>query len=974
MKSVRNKSLILLSLCAAAIWLGGCTDDTITASNIPEKPDVPEPSEPEAGCEEKGCPNGQTCVDNKCLEVSDIEKPCEEMGCPNGQTCVDGKCQNTPDDADSCQKTGCPSGQYCDGSLCKSEVPIGDPCVDGVPCAGGATCIRDYCRLPGQKGEACTSRSDCAENMACIAQTCIAELPKGSPCDEDIHSMCVAPLLCINSLCTEYVSTGDACDEATLCDIGACINGVCKPPAKQGEHCDEIDICADGLICQDGVCLKNYGSCDTNSDCDADSYCCTMDTCNVKHVCFPYGEGPGGEYNEECQYKLVPGLFEASIQCEWLGNPSDNVEPSSTQIMSSVMAADLPFDSGNAVEVAAITFSPPVIRIFNGDTCELLQSIPNSSVHNTSNLALADLDNDGKVEILAISGNGPVYAYHWSDALNRYDPTPWWTSSGCNPYINWGGVSVHDITNDGFPEVIADWAVFDGRTGSCINRASSSAATYRKIGTTPVLADIDHDGQIEFVNHNIWRWDNASGTWTNVYPSYAAPNYSLFGIADFGTSLGSSFDFEHLDGIAEVVAVNSNGSVRLYSLDGQLLLDAHLTGSGTSGGPPNIGDFDGDGLPEIGIAGNNSFSVLDPRCTGPGNGCASKYVLWTSISQDKSSGVTGSSIFDFDSDGKTEVIYGDECYTRIYDGQTGEVLFSSYRTSNTAFENPVIVDVDRDMSAEILIGSDNIAPNCPTVDPNHHGVKCVENLDCFSGSCVNGYCRCQNDSQCNWQRDAYGTLLDEYSCTTPLAPESINDGLVCRAKHPNGIKRPGLRILRDRLDRWASSRPIWNQHAYAVTHVNDDGTVPSTSNWKINHTDPKLNNFRANVMGSLAAGFAPDITGRFIEDEVCGTDKDGKFIIQGKLCNRGRKDVGSKLPATFYKGDPAENNIICTSYTDSNVAAGECRFVHCEMDALITGKLTMVVNDDGNGGRTTVECDSNNNTDTIEITECTIVN
>ena len=32
------------------------------------------------------------------------------------------------------------------------------------------------------------------------------------------------------------------------------------------------------------------------------------------------------------------------------------------------------------------------------------------------------------------------------------------------------------------------------------------------------------------------------------------------------------------------------------------------------------------------------------------------------------------------------------------------------------------------------------------------------------------------------------------------------------------------------------------------------------------------------------------------------------------------------------------------------------------------------INDDGNGGRTTVECDTNNNTDMIEISECTIVN
>lgn len=972
MKKTRHRLAILFCLCASPFGLFGCTDEVINTMNTTD----PERPEPEAACEEAGCDDGLYCHAGKCVQPIGEGAAClEDVPCADGLSCVDGKCQKSVEPEKTCAETGCPDGQYCDGEACRSFVPLGEPCRDGVPCAENALCIRDICSLPGKKGDPCTSRADCDENMACLAQTCVAELQKGDSCsDDDPHAICISPTTCLDGFCKEYVSTGDACDENTLCDIGACINGVCKPPAEKGEACDEINVCADGLICQGGICLKNYGSCNTNSDCDADSYCCVMDSCDVKNVCFPYGEGPGGEFNEECQYKLVPGLFEASIQCEWLGNPSDGVETDSVQIMSSVMAADLPFDSGNAVEVAAITFNPSVIRIFNGETCELLQSISNRSVYNTSNLALADLDNDGNVEILANGSSGPIYAYRWNEARKRYDDTPWWTSSGCSPYINWGGVSVHDINDDGFPEVIADWAVFDGRTGSCINRASSSAASTRNIGTTPVIADIDNDGRIEFVNHGAWRWDTSANTWNRVYPSYNATGYNLFGIADFGTPTGSSFDFEQMDGVAEVVAVNSGGSVRLYSLDGQLLLDARLTGSGTSGGPPNIGDFDGDGKPEIGIAGNNSFSVLDPRCTGPSDECYAKYVLWTSISQDKSSGVTGSSIFDFDSDGKTEVIYGDECYTRIYDGKTGEVLFSSYRTSNTAFENPVIVDVDRDMSAEIIIGSDNIAPNCPTVDPNHHGVKCVENADCFSGLCVNGYCRCQNDSQCNWQRDAAGNLLDEYSCTSPLSPESKNDGLVCRAKHPNGIKRSGLRILRDRLDRWASSRPIWNQHAYAVTHVNDDGTVPRTSAWRMNHLDPKLNNFRANAMGSLAAGYAPDITGRFIEDQVCGKDANGKFIIQGKLCNRGRKDVGSKLPATFYKGDPAENNIICTSYTDSNVAAGECRFVHCEMDSLVTGKLTMVVNDDGNGGRTTVECDTNNNTDMIEISECTIVN
>jgi hypothetical protein len=36
----------------------------------------------------------------------------------------------------------------------------------------------------------------------------------------------------------------------------------------------------------------------------------------------------------------------------------------------------------------------------------------------------------------------------------------------------------------------------------------------------------------------------------------------------------------------------------------------------------------------------------------------------------------------------------------------------------------------------------------------------------------------------------------------------------------------------------------------------------------------------------------------------------------------------------------------------------------------VSGLVTMVVNDDGNGGMTTVECNSDNNTDDVSIGNC----
>ena len=78
------------------------------------------------------------------------------------------------------------------------------------------------------------------------------------------------------------------------------------------------------------------------------------------------------------------------------------------------------------------------------------------------------------------------------------------------------------------------------------------------------------------------------------------------------------------------------------------------------------------------------------------------------------------------------------------------------------------------------------------------------------------------------------------------------------------------------------------------------------------------------------------------------------------------------MPATFYAGDPADKNVLCVSYTDGPVPVGECMEVECEIDQSIEGVITVVVNDDGSGGQTTVECNSDNNTDTIIVSFCEV--
>lgn len=78
-------------------------------------------------------------------------------------------------------------------------------------------------------------------------------------------------------------------------------------------------------------------------------------------------------------------------------------------------------------------------------------------------------------------------------------------------------------------------------------------------------------------------------------------------------------------------------------------------------------------------------------------------LLWQSAMQDNS-GLAGCSGYDMDGDGTYEVLFADEVAVRLYDGATGAVLYESFaHNSGTLYEYPVIADVDKDGSAEIII-------------------------------------------------------------------------------------------------------------------------------------------------------------------------------------------------------------------------------------------------------------------------------
>jgi hypothetical protein len=517
------------------------------------------------------------------------------------------------------------------------------------------------------------------------------------------------------------------------------------------------------------------------------------------------------------------------------------------------------------------------IMIINGATGAVKKDVFPSFAPSYEEIAIANLDNDNCAEIFVIDGSWNLYSFDCN--LTQL----WKVKLPGDP----GMIGIADFGGDGKSEIYVRDAIYDASTGvEIVQSQASLAGNWDKINGGPVAADMNEDGKLDLVDGcTIYDVDLGARTFHSgslkiqKYPDNTDKTLAQYFIRHT-LNATSVADFD-LDGSLDVIASGStigngknttifywNPAQKTYYTYFDSSPTAYLpNGWGNGTGRVNIADLDGDGALDLSyvsgkflyaLAWNKTLLQLEPIKTWVGG---------PKVVNEETSGYTGCTLFDFNGDGQSEIVYRDEKNLYIINGVDGSIYSQQTCVSRTNREYPIVADVDADGSTEICV-------TCRTVD-------------FYPGT------------------DAATGLTNDY----------IDFNNINRSQYSQ------VRVFKSAAEPWVPARRVWNQHGYFNVNVNDNLTIPTHQ--QLHHKkfstsacyagDPPvehrpLNSFLnqspyIDVKGCPQFS-APNIVfdgGINVTQPTC---PDTDFTITFTIKNIGDLPLTGNFPITFYNGDP----------------------------------------------------------------------
>ena len=335
------------------------------------------------------------------------------------------------------------------------------------------------------------------------------------------------------------------------------------------------------------------------------------------------------------------------------------------------------------------------------DSLKLIRTIsPPTPMPNygTMSLAIADVDNDGFGEIVVATIDSQLICYSHLGVqkwITTVKYTPQLSANDCISLI------ISDINGDEYCEILAANNIYAGESGILLATLPAGGRGYAEGGPSsfmPVFADIDNDGIQEVAAGNtVYKVTitNRSGTAGN-----SAVIYSQINLPDGFTSVADI----NLDGRPDIIVTGGHATLAstaiMYVWDG--MTGAQIGNTVSVGSASKrisrafAGDITGNGRPDIAFTYANRIEAYsyDP-------GLNQFIQLWQRGTSD-ASGATTMSMFDFDQNGEVELVYRDMDSLRIINKLGNNIItFPCYSATHT--EYPVIVDIDKDGHADILV-------------------------------------------------------------------------------------------------------------------------------------------------------------------------------------------------------------------------------------------------------------------------------
>lgn len=389
-----------------------------------------------------------------------------------------------------------------------------------------------------------------------------------------------------------------------------------------------------------------------------------------------------GEFNGNLPTVAEP-VAPFSMQQKWQWNSSDFM-PEYIQVSTTPVVVQLNddnsdgvIDSNDVADVVVVSYKnrassiPGLVRALSGIDGSELWTYENGAVLSDArnSIAAADLDGDGIVEIVTNDQTSDVI-----QVINHLGQVTKEFNKSGTPI---GAVTLSDINNDGVVEIVTGNNVFSYETGLLYTTNWSAASTTFDADNNDTQEVLAGGGLYDSYGSKLWQFGEPGSMWFSAIANLDDDVSPEIVISNPSNKLEDSV----------FAVLEHNGNVKWQVTNPNNL----------GGGVQAVSTF--LGTKDLGIV-YAGYTAVDMYNT---NGD----LVWTVANDDEWSGKVGVSAYDFNGDGIDEVIVQDHFKVRVLNGLNGEVLSTVENSSATLWEYPIVVDLEGNDNAELVVVSNN---------------------------------------------------------------------------------------------------------------------------------------------------------------------------------------------------------------------------------------------------------------------------